>query len=170
MRKTVILLVLASLVLSSCGWRDSRVNPRNWFGDSRSEARVPQETTQTNALIPPARRGIFARPEAEDRSVLIAEVTALRIEPTNSGAIILATGTASRQGGYASELRLLDDSPDGVLSYEFRVVYPVEQTPTGSALTRTVNEAITLTRQDLAGIRTIRVIAAQNQRESRRGG
>lgn len=79
MRKSVILMATAALVLTSCGTiRDSRVNPFNWFGGSKS---TPVEQTDTeqkavNPLLPgTSRRGIFSRPEAEDLSVPAASIT-----------------------------------------------------------------------------------------------
>ena len=51
MRKSISLILIASLITASCGWRDSRVNPRNWFGNSRD---VPVEVVdaEANPLIP----------------------------------------------------------------------------------------------------------------------
>lgn len=169
MRKPLLLLLVSAIVLASCGWRDSRINPRNWFGRG-TEVAVAAET-ETNPLIP-QRSGVFRRPAAVDRSVLIGRVTELRIEPTNSGAIVLATGIAERQGAYAARLRPVDPDllPDenGVLSFTFNVNYPRRATATGSELTRTINEAFSISRQNLVGVRAIRVEAAQNAQESRR--
>ncbi|MFK7753786.1 MAG: hypothetical protein AB8B51_14705 [Sedimentitalea sp.] len=173
MQKTVMAISVASLVLASCGWREARVNPRNWFGNSESrpvqDVRAEDaEAEPTNALIPRVRRGIFQRPDAVDNSELIASITGLRIEQTPSGAIIYTEGQAARLGAYDTELRPLDDSAAGVLAFEFRVVYPSDPTAPGTEFTRTIREAVSVTEQDLAGIRTIRVVAAGNVRESRR--
>ena len=102
MRKSLILLVVASLVLASCGWRDSRVNPRNWFGRSKEVAAAPAPE-QVNPLIPKS-RGVFSKPIRPDTSVPVARVTELRVEQTNSGAIIYASGIAARQGAYGARL------------------------------------------------------------------
>ena len=62
MRKTLPLLLAATLVLTACaGIRDSRVNPFNWFGQSRSERIEP--AANTNPLIPRG-GGLFARARA----------------------------------------------------------------------------------------------------------
>ena len=176
MRNPLILLLVSGMVLGGCAsWRDSRVNPGNWFGGGRTTTTVaaPDQAAETgvNPLIPQRRTGLTLRPEAVDTTVPIANVTELRIERTPSGAIIYATGVASRQGAYGAELR--PDSPDltpenGVLSFTFRVSYPRDPTPVGSERTRTVIDAISLSRQELDGVRTIRVSGAGNALESRR--
>lgn len=186
MRTALIFLLIGAFTLSACGsWRDSRVNPTNWFGNSRSapsseaaaaaaSAAVPNEASgtaaSTNPLIPTGRRSIFARPD-DYPGVPISAVTELRIEQTPSGAIIYATGVANRQGAYNAFLRPLteEEAPeDGVLIYAFDVVYPEDPTRVGSERTRTVQVARTLSRQQLEGVRLIRVEGVQNARESRR--
>ncbi|HCE72091.1 MAG TPA: hypothetical protein DET67_13220, partial [Ruegeria sp.] len=107
MLKPLIALVTAGSVLTACGgWRDSRVNPSNWFGPSTP---APIEATageETNPLIPRnSGKGLFARPDPEDRSILITQVTELKVEPTTTGAIISVVGVANRQGGFDTELR-----------------------------------------------------------------
>lgn len=170
MRNYVPALLIGSLILSGCGWSDSRANPKNWFGKSRStEVAVADETT--NTLLPRKRRGVFARAEKQDNSVLIDKITTMRIEPTNSGAIIYASGIAERQGAFDAKLR--PDNPDlipedGVLTFSFRVNYPRQQTNVGSEFSRTVNDAYSLSSQSLAGVRSIRIVGARNAQESRR--
>ncbi|AVO36575.1 hypothetical protein [Pukyongiella litopenaei] len=171
MRKPLTFLLVASTLLSGCGgWRDSGWNPSNWFGRGRSVS-VDAPPEAVNPLIPEGRRGIFQRPEKEDRSELIAAVRELRIERDPNGAIVYATGLASRNGAYAARLRLeTEDLPpeDGVITFTFRVTYPSDPTPTGTERTRTIVEAHSLSTQELQGVKAIRVIAAQNALESRR--
>lgn len=170
MRKPLALILAGSLVLAGCGgWRDSRVNPTNWFGKSRSVPVAAEVGEEVNPLIPEKqRRGIFAPKETEDTSVLVGEISALRIEPTPTGAIVRATGVAERQGAHKLELRQVSDSAAGTLEFDFRVLYPDATTPTGSIHSRTIHAAVTLSKQDLAGIRVIRVSGATNARDSRR--
>lgn len=172
MRKSVILMTTAALVLTSCGTiRESRVNPFNWFGRSES---VPVEQTaaaQTNPLIPAGkRRGLFSKREKEDLSVPVRQITDLRVERTNAGAIIYATALADRTGAFGAVL--LPDPADpenpSVLSFTFRVTYPEHNTPAGTPRTRSIIAAHSVSRQDLAPIRTIRVNGAANLRETRR--
>lgn len=170
MRKTLVVFLAAALVLSGCdSWRKSRVNPSNWGGgEVASPENVAIETD--NELIP-QRTNLFKRPDAEDLSRPIANITELRVERTTTGAIIMATGVASRQGAYDAELRpdpVTKDTPKGLLSYTFVVVYPKEGSPAGSELSRTVRAAVSLSTQELAGVRTIQVSAAENARQARR--
>jgi len=173
MFKPFTVLLATSLFLSACGgWGDSRANPRNWFSKSR-EIPIDQPEIDPEAVNPliPQKSAISKRPDAADASVAIASVTELRVDRTTTGAIIQATGVASRQGAFDVELRLDpqegDAAPD-VLSYTFRVVLPEDPTAVGSEHTRTVHAAQSLTKQDLAGIRLIRVKGAQNALETRR--
>jgi len=168
MRKPVLLIAAASVALVSCGWSDSRLNPGNWFGNSR-EVVVQGDAAPTNPLIPAPKA--TAKREEPDRHILIESVTEMRIERTTSGAIIYASGVGVMQGVYDAQLRLVGDTltpEDGVLELQFMVLYPNEQRPVGSERTRTVTAARSLTTQELQPIKTIRVTGAQNSRESRR--
>ena len=174
MRISLIVFLMASLLLASCGgWSESRGNPRNWFGKSR-EVPVQEAQINTEAANPliPQKSAISKRPEKADTSVAIASVSELRVERTPTGAIILATGIASRQGAYDAELRLEPavegDGPSTTLTYTFRVVYPKYLTTTGSAHSRTIHVARSLTTQDLSGTNLIRVRSEQNTLETRR--
>lgn len=173
MKKTLTVLMVAALTLSACNsWRDSRANPSNWFGSS-TPAPVETPINDANALVPQQSegRGIFSRPEEEDRSVLIAKVDELRIDPTPSGAIVYASGTASRQGAYNAQLVRIkndDNSDKGVLEFGFRVTYPKFQTRQGTERSRMVSDAINVSLQDLQSVRLVRVNGQQNALESRR--
>ena len=169
MRKPLMLLLTASLFLSACGWRDARINPRNWFGKGRAVA-VETDGKAVNPLIP-KRSALRRRREPKDTSVAIAALTELRINPTPTGAIILATGIAERQGAFNAELRPDESNKDAgtdTLSYTFRVTYPRVRTPLGSEHTRTISVAQSLSNQDLRNIRLIRVNGATGAIESRR--
>ena len=171
MRTSIALLLAAGLVLSNCGgWRDSRINPGNWFGNSRSaEVVASSDAEEVNPLIPSkARQGLFDRPEAEDKSVLIASITALTVEQTPSGAIIYATGLAERQGAFNLFLKRDENTDEKTISFSFRADYPERPTAVGSELTRTVRAAASLSHQDLAGVKLIRVTGANNAHETRR--
>lgn len=173
MYKTLTVLLTASMALSACSsWRDSRANPSNWFGTSTP---APSEFSvdDANALIPEQRDGggLFAGPEVVDNSVAIGVIDELRIDPTPTGAIIFASGTAVRQGAFNAQLvRTVSDelSKDGIVEFTFRVEYPEYQTAQGSDRSRMVSDAITMTTQDLEGIRLVRVVGQRNALESRR--
>jgi hypothetical protein len=175
MQKTLSVLLVASLTLSACsGWRESRVNPTNWFGSS-TPAPAPTQTlaNDPNALVPQQREGagLFSRPDPVDNSVAIARVDELRIDPTPGGAIILVTGVAARQGAYDARLVRVEseeNQKNGVLEYTFRVSYPATATNQGSERSRQVLDAINVSQDDLQGIRLVRVVGQENALESRR--
>jgi len=160
MRKILILLFLSGLVLSGCGlWRRSNSNAAAVAGE-------------TNPLIPERSGGMFARPEPQDLSVPIEEITELKVEPTPSGAIVLATGVAARQGAY--QARLVPDNVDlipsenGELTFSFRVIYPERRTQVGTRNSRTIVDGFTLPSAVLKNVRVIRVQGRLNEQVSRR--
>ncbi len=173
MHKTLPVLMIATMALSACGnWSNSRANPSNWFGSSTPS---PSEVSadDANALVPENadKKGLFERPDAEDNSVPIAVINELRIDPTSSGAIIYAAGTAVRQGAFNAQLarvRSEELSKNGVMEFTFRVDYPEYATAQGSERSRMVSEAVNVSRQELEGIRLVRVKGQQNALESRR--
>lgn len=172
MHKPLTALLLAGLILAGCGWRNSRLNPGNWFGKNHSEPVAAAQAEPTNPLVPKkTRKSVFAKPTAEDLSLPITQVTKLEVEPTNTGAIIYVEGVAARQGPYAVQLRDIstpEETADGVLSLSFRVTYPDKSTPQGSEFSRTVRAAKTLSKGKLAPIRTIRVVGETNAQVTRR--
>lgn len=164
MRKTIPLLLISALVLTSCGrLRDTRLNPMNWFG--RAEARSV-EGTETNPLIP--RRSLLAAPEKQDTRTSIGTVTDLTVERLPGGAIVRATGVSARQGAYEVGLRAVEgeDVPEGMLRYELVGYQPVN--PAGTQASRTVTAAVRLSDQDLANVRRIEVIGGTNALTTRR--
>jgi len=172
MRKTVAGLVVLSLTLAGCsGWRDSRVNPGNWFGNSRAEARSQTDTAaQTNPLIP-EETSIFQRNQKEEvyRGTPVDQIVDLAIERTSSGAIVKATGQTLQQNAY--DVRLTSDTEgdpvDGVLTLEMKALQPTGS-PQGPERVRRVTAGDFLSNQDLDQVRTIRVLAERNARSSSR--
>lgn len=172
MQKPLTVLLVASLLLAGCGgWRDSRINPTNWFGNSRSQPVEAAAADDANPLVPSRRRGVFSRTPRADISVPIATISELRVEPTADGAIVYAAGIATRQGPYQVELRPVttdEEAENGVMSFSFRVVYPEDATPVGTELSRTVHVAHSLSRQEIRNVRMVRVAGRENLREVRR--
>jgi hypothetical protein len=172
MRKTFILLLLSTVLVACGSIRESRINPFNWFGQSRSEAIVPVEEN-TNPLIP-RRGGLFSRGRAREavyQGTPFEQVTDLKIERVPGGAIIRATGLAARQGIYDVQLtpENEDEEPvNGVLTYRLEGIRPERATPVGAAPTREVTAARALTDQQLRGVRTIRVEGQLNAQVARR--
>lgn len=171
MHKSLTVLLTTGLLLSNCGWSDSGVNPKNWFGSS-NEIPAAVNASDVNPLIPEKRRSILSSKESPVViGVPIAQISNLRIERTSSGAIIHVTGIGARQGVYGAQLvpDATDETPeDGVLSYTFRVFYPQATTALGTERSRRVDVAHSLSNQQMQGVRSIRVSGANNARESRR--
>ena len=189
-------MLIATLTLTACsGWRDSRVNPRNWFGTSTS---VPvKNTTNTGQPTSPSDRqtgnpliedenaalivrrnvasgkkpGIFRRrPKVEIyNGSLIDQVTSLSVEPLPTGAVVRVIGLPQREGAY--DVRLLPISEDGpingVMEYTLNAYQPLG-TRVGTEATRQVQAGAFLSNADLAEINEIRVRGELNIRSSRR--
>lgn len=170
MRAFLALSLSASLALAGC---NSNLNPVNWFGSSSAVEANPEIVSETvNPLIPETRKPLFSSGEKPDETVLISAITEMRVDRTVSGAIIVATGLAPRQGTYEPELR--PDNPElrpdenGVLDFTFRVLYPDSATPAGDERLRQITAAYSLSNEELEAVRVIRVSGAQNARETRR--
>lgn len=197
MRFTLLVLMVSSLFLSACGgsFRDSRLNPSNWFGRSTSQP-APGTGTATSAdgraeeevnpligerkqsqLIAANRRSTGASGSIFDRDkkegpylgTRVARVTDLVVEPTSTGAIVRVTGLSGRQGAFDVRLLPVDDSQprDGVMTYEFLALQPIN-TPVGPERARLLQVARKVGAEDLEQIRTIRVLARTNMRTTRR--
>jgi hypothetical protein len=139
-----ILLISLIISLSACG--NSRLNPLNLFGGDREE-RV--------RVDPDAAQGTPADPRP-----LVTEITQLSIEGTTSGAILRATGVTPAQGYFDAELVLVELN-EGAVVFEFRAAAPTGQATPG---VQSIIAGVTLTNGELAGVRTITVVAAQNRR------
>jgi len=172
MRKTLTLLLVSSLLVTACGFSDSRINPLNWFGQSRSET-IAQDAAPVNPLIP-SKKGNFAsfRKKAPPYAgVPFEQVTNLTVEQVPGGAIIHATGLAARQGIYSVQLTPAneDEEPvDGVLTYRLEGVRPARATTIGAKPTREVIAGRRLTDRQLRDVRTIRVEGQLNAQVARR--
>ncbi|MGI3167548.1 hypothetical protein ACRARG_00230 [Pseudooceanicola sp. C21-150M6] len=157
MRKSLPLLLVVALIVSGCGFSQSRFNPLNWFGGGRNRE---LSASETNPLIP--RRSSFARPEEVDNRPPVARVAGVVAEPHPGGAILRVTGVSSRQGAYQAGLRQIEDEtvPDSVLRFVLVARQPAGAV--GTEPTRTLTVGRHLTDDALAGIRTIEVLGAQN--------
>lgn len=164
MRNYVMCLVVGAMVLSACS---TRLNPRNWFGSSEEVAVDP--TGEVNPLLP-EENGLLKRPEAVYAGIPVRTVTELKVERVRDGAIIRATGVAYVQDAFAVKLSPMNEGKpqSGVLTYELLAIHPSWGARGGPEQTRTVTVAHSLTNQQLEGVRTIKVVAAENARQARR--
>ncbi len=158
-----LMLSCTAIFLSACGGTGSsggsigsggNLNPLNWFRSDTGE-----ETVDTVNFQQPV-----------DQRPLVAEITALVIEPMPGGAIVRATGLPPEQGWHTAELvdETGDESEDGVLTYAFRAVPPVTRTRVSTQQSRELTVARFFSEFDLANVRQIRVVGARNVRVARR--
>ncbi len=161
MKRILFPVLIGALTVSGCArLADSRANPLNWFGGSR-EGKVVS-TERQGPLVDPSRLT-----QVIDNRSLINSVTAMSVDRTPGGALVRATGIAQTQGFYNAQLTIAGVEAD-VLTLEFRAQRPNDIQIAGSNSSREITVARALTDAELVGIRTIRVIAAQNSRSSRR--
>lgn len=152
MNRSLTAALIAVLALSACGTvRESRINPFNWFGSS-----APAERVQVVTKAP-----VDPRP-------LVATVTELHIERYSTGAIIRATGQADSQGWWDADLVLVETDDPSQLVYDFRMKPPGKATPTGTARSREVTAATTITASKLENVGRITVQGAANARSTGR--
>lgn len=176
MRLLTTTVLMASLTLSACGViRDSRVNPFNWFGNSRSQPIERDSRAETNPLIPVNERGgLFRSLRAtvqEYQGSPVDQVSALVIERVPGGAIVRATGISSYDGPYGVKLTPTteDAEPvDGVLTYRLEAERPRELRRTTSTRVRTVNAGVYLSDRELRDVRVIRVEGVRNAQTTTR--
>jgi hypothetical protein len=139
------------LALAGCGgFRQSRLNPFNWFKKSE-----PRET-------------IVLPDEQSDPRPLVQAVLSLAVEPIPGGAIVRARGVTSTQGWWEAELVPRNVTEDGVLVYEFRVFPPTTKADVSTQRSREIDVAIFISDVKLDGVREIVVQGATNARASRR--
>lgn len=148
--RPVLALCLCALVSGCGGFKDSRMNPANWFG--RSE---PRET-------------IVLPDEQSDPRPMVETVLSLNVEPMPGGAIVRARGQTPTQGWWQAELVPLDLDDTGALVYEFRLLPPLAATASGTPQSRQVDVAIFVSDIRLDGVREIVVQGATNARSARR--
>lgn len=161
-RRAVLIGMGATLFLAGC---ESRLNPVNWFGNSREEPVQARTSAQgEGGYVPPS-----------DGRRRIATVTDLDVERVPGGALITATGLPLTQGFWDPALLPMDYDEvgepigvNGTFRLEFRHKLPPVRNPQGTQDSREMTAAIFVTDQNLEGVRTITVIGTENQRSSRR--
>ncbi|WP_432450250.1 hypothetical protein [Aliiroseovarius marinus] len=149
------LLAAMAITLSACGG-NTNLNPFSWFQSNGVEE---------VALIP---EGGFLD-EQEDRQ-LVTQVTDLQVMRAPGGAIIRATGLPPRLGYWDAELvpENFERPVNGVLTYNYRIVEPRYYTNQGRPKQREVFVGQFVSNVKLQGVRTIRVVGANNARSTSR--
>jgi hypothetical protein len=148
-RLTATLLI--ALILAGCGgFRDSKLNPFNWFGRSQEVEKVALP------VVPDDPRG------------LVATVLSLTVEETAGGAIIRATGISPTQGYWDAELVEQPLDENGRLVLEFRIFPPVESKAVSTPQSREVVVALFLSNIKLDQVTEIIVQGESNARSARR--
>lgn len=148
--RPLLALCLAALVAGCGGFRDSRLNPANWFGGSE-----PRETVTSTV-------------ENADPRPLVETVLSMSVEPVPGGAIVRARGQTPTQGWWQAELVALDIDDKGALVYEFRIAPPPQVTPAHTPQSRQLDVAVFVSDFRLDGVREIVVQGATNARSARR--
>lgn len=170
MRKTIALMLISTMVLASCGsLGSSRLNPANWFGRATST----ENTASTNPLIPKRAPGAGLLSFSQEGPYVgwpVDQITALRVERTQDGAIIRIEAVAARQGSFHVRVvpdNELEEPVNGVLSYTLKAVFP-QRTAVGTVPSRKIVAAHYLNDKELEGVRTIRVAGQRNTLSVRR--
>lgn len=164
MRKSLTVLLLSSVVLTSCG--SSRLNPLNWFG--RSQPAPVTAEINANPLIPQKSR-INRKREYVYPGTLVHEIATLKIERVQSGAIVRVKAVAAAQGAHTILLEATNDGlpVKGVLTYRMKAIQPTGNA-VGPVQSRELHAAHFVTETNLVGVRSIKVEGANNARISRR--
>lgn len=168
MRAFLSVLLISTLTLTACGSvRDSRLNPFNWFGKSRSAPVA--ESSDVNPLIPRQQRSVFRRPEEAYMGTPVDQITDLVVERTPGGAVLRINALPLRQGAF--DVRVVPENDgqavDGVLTFTLKALQPPTE-PQGTESSRFMTAAYFVSDQDLLGVRQIRVQGARNAQVSRR--
>ena len=164
--RIVLALILVTTVAACSGGGGtgsassvSSLNPFNWFGGGNA---TPGADDRALSLAPA--RGYA---QAVDTRPLISQITALSADKTASGVIIRATGLAPAQGYHSAGLVAVASPNARELVFEFRARPPQRTARIGPVRLRELVAGVHLTRAQLVGIRTVRIIAGQNSRTVR---
>lgn len=151
MRGPMLIAVLA-VALVGCGRLNSISSSP--FASMSSE---PNPTAAADVRIPPL-TPTRAEVRTVDQRARAERITSLEVADVQSGVLVTALGTTNRIGAFNAEL--VQTGRDGsTLTLEFRVQYPTENT---AASNTSIRVATLLSNEDMAGIRNIRVIGANN--------
>ena len=143
-------LIASLLALAGCGGGDSGSGPFGWL---TQEEPVEMLNDVEFAVV-------------RDKRPLVASVESLVIERLPGGIIVRATGLPPMQGWYDAQLvrEANATAGSGVLVYSFRARPPETPTRVSTQQSRELIAGTYLSDLELAGISSIRVLAAGNAR------
>jgi hypothetical protein len=154
-----IVLIGLVVVVSGCsgGFGASRLNPVNWFNGQKATVQPGGSLLPRNAVT-----------GTTDTRPLIAQVGQTRLDRTNGGYILTATGLTPQTGYHSVDLVQAVSASAQDLVFDLRALPPTRAYPNQSTTARSVTAAVFLSDSQLIGIRRIRVNAAQNAQNLRR--
>ena len=122
------------------------------------------------------RRGLLSRafgfgrdrgPSTPAEQPLVQRVLRVELERLPGGAILKATGLPPTQGHFDANLTLIEGEGDRVLTYAFRLTPPTAPQRVSTQASREVVAGLFISSQDLAGVREVRVVGAENSQGRR---
>ncbi|MFV2037394.1 MAG: hypothetical protein ACC646_07370 [Paracoccaceae bacterium] len=149
-------MLLSACAGSNLGDSLGRLNPLNLFSAQNRAEAGPATLAPRHGYV-----------QVSDSRPLIGQISGLWDEDTVSGIILRASAVAPRLGYYSADLVPVASSVAGELVFEFRVRPPLSATRVGAVRQRTLSVATTISHARLAGVHTIRVLAAQNSKTVR---
>jgi hypothetical protein len=158
---TAVIVLAGALALSGCNWfRNSSVNPFNWF----------QSSEPTNEEIDAAVALAEREAALMDGRQLIPQVISLDVMPTQYGAVVTAVGLPPTQGWWAADLIPENDGfpVEGVVTFRFVVAPAPPGKRVSTQQSRELSAGAFLPRQRLPEIREIVVLGQEGSRSSRR--
>jgi hypothetical protein len=152
-RMPLLAMLALTMTLSACGgFRQSKLNPFNWFGRSQAVAVVP----------------LVSGDKAADPRPLVQQVVSMSVDPVPEGVIVRATGLPPTQGYWKGELVALPLDDKGRQVFEFRLAPPPEPTRVSTEFSREVTVGAFVSNLKLSSINEIVVQGETNARSSRR--
>jgi hypothetical protein len=161
MRRGILLTALVVATTSGCArLADSAVNPLNWFGGGGAQ-QVAADPAERRPLVPETRGAVVV-----DQRVPVQRITELSVDRTPYGALVSATGLADSPGYFNADLVPVSIE-GGELTLELRAEAPPAFEAGGAPASRRITVGYTLTPEQLAALRRVRVTGAENSRSVR---